>query len=135
MDAHALSGTDGCHGTQRQSTSSQPLDLSQLWHAFTHRPDICAVATRRGRVAPRIVAIFVTYPFMLYCTYTQMQRANELAQGAHLMQGMTELAGSVAHDFNNMLTSVSGPACRVTNCSVLQVEMSADATTSICYLN
>ena len=47
---------------------------------------------------------------MLYYTYTQMQRANELRERAQLMRGMTELAGSVAHDFNNVLTTIIGHA-------------------------
>lgn len=55
-----------------------------------------------------IAAISVTYPSMLFYTYSQMRRANELAGGAQLMRGMTEMAGSVAHDFNNMLAGISG---------------------------
>ena len=41
-----------------------------------------------------IIAIAVTYPSMLYYTYTQMQRANQLRERAQMMRGMTELAGS-----------------------------------------
>ncbi len=57
-----------------------------------------------------MAAVAVTYPSMLYYTYTQMRRANELRERAQLMRGMTELAGSVAHDFNNMLTTIIGHA-------------------------
>ena len=57
-----------------------------------------------------LAAVLVTYPAMLYYTYTQMQRTNELRERALLMQGMTEVAGSVAHDFNNMLMGISGHA-------------------------
>jgi signal transduction histidine kinase/ActR/RegA family two-component response regulator len=55
-----------------------------------------------------IAAISVTYPSMLFYTHSQMRRANELAGGEQLMRGMTEMAGSVAHDFNNMLAGISG---------------------------
>ncbi len=54
-----------------------------------------------------IAAVVLTYPAMLYYTYTQMRRAEDLRQRAQQMRGMAELAGSVAHDFNNMLMSVS----------------------------
>ena len=57
-----------------------------------------------------MAAVAATYPSMLYYTYTQMQRANELRERAQLMRGMTELAGSVAHDFNNLLTTILGHA-------------------------
>ena len=57
-----------------------------------------------------IAAVTVTYPSMLYYTHAQMRRTNELRQRAQLLRGMTELAGSVAHEFNNTLTGVIGHA-------------------------
>ena len=57
-----------------------------------------------------IAAVAVTYPSMLYYTHAQMRRTNELRQRAQLLRGMTELAGSVAHEFNNTLTGVIGHA-------------------------
>lgn len=57
-----------------------------------------------------IAAIAVTYPSMLYYTYTQMQRSRALQQGKQSVQSMVQMAGSVAHDFNNMLTGISGYA-------------------------
>ena len=57
-----------------------------------------------------IAAVAATYPAMLYYSYTQSRSANELRQRAQLMKGMVETAGSVAHDFNNMLMGVSGHA-------------------------
>jgi len=57
-----------------------------------------------------LIAVAVTYPSMLYYTHSQMQRSNELRQRAYFLNGMTQLAGSVAHDFNNVLTTVTGHA-------------------------
>ena len=62
-----------------------------------------------GWILP-LLAVAVTYPSMLYYTYSQMQRHNEIQQRADMVAGMTQLAGSVAHDFNNMLTTISGHA-------------------------
>lgn len=55
-------------------------------------------------------AVAVTYPAMLYYTYSQMKRMNELRGRDQLIRGMTDLAGSVAHDFNNMLMGIGGHA-------------------------
>lgn len=57
-----------------------------------------------------VAAVAAVYPSMLYYTHTQMRRSNELRERAQLMRGMTELAGSVAHDFNNVLTTIIGHA-------------------------
>lgn len=54
------------------------------------------------------VAVAITYPALLFYTYSQMQSANELRKRAEMVQGMTQLAGSMAHDFNNMLMGISG---------------------------
>lgn len=55
-----------------------------------------------------ILAVAVTYPALLFYTYSQMQTANELRKRAEKVAGMTQLAGSMAHDFNNMLMGISG---------------------------
>lgn len=55
-----------------------------------------------------IAAVVVCYPALLFYTFTQMRRANDLRKRAEMMRGMTQMAGSVAHDFNNMLTSIAG---------------------------
>ena len=60
-----------------------------------------------GWVLP-LLAVSVSYPSMLYYTYTQMHRHNDVRQRADMVRGMTRLAGSVAHDFNNLLTIVGG---------------------------
>lgn len=57
-----------------------------------------------------LLAVAVTYPSMLFYTHSQMQHASELRRRANLLKGMTQLAGSVAHDFNNMLATVIGHA-------------------------
>ena len=57
-----------------------------------------------------ILAVTLTYPALLFYTYSQMQAANELRKRAEMVQGMTQLAGSMAHDFNNMLMGISGHA-------------------------
>ncbi len=55
-----------------------------------------------------VLAVAVTYPALLYYTYSQMQAANEMRKRAEMVRGMSQLAGSVAHDFNNMLMGISG---------------------------
>lgn len=55
-----------------------------------------------------ILAVTVTYPALLFYTFSQMQSANELRRRAEKVAGMTQLAGSTAHDFNNMLMGISG---------------------------
>jgi len=55
-----------------------------------------------------IAAVTVTYPALLFYTYSQMRAANDLRKRAEMVEGMSQLAGSVAHDFNNMLMSISG---------------------------
>ena len=57
-----------------------------------------------------VIAVAVTYPSMLFYTYTQMQRSNRLRERAQMVKSMAEVSGNVAHDFNNMLTSISGHA-------------------------
>ncbi len=57
-----------------------------------------------------IAAVSVSYPAMLYYTYTQMNQARELRQRAQLLRGMSDVAGGVAHDFNNILMGISGHA-------------------------
>ena len=54
------------------------------------------------------LAVAITYPALLFYTYSQMQTANELRKRAEKVEGMTQLAGSMAHDFNNMLMGISG---------------------------
>ena len=53
-----------------------------------------------------IAAVAVTYPSMLYYTFTQMQRANDLRQRAQLLRGLTDLARTIGHDFNNAMVSI-----------------------------
>lgn len=53
-----------------------------------------------------IAAVAVTYPSMLYYTYTQMRRANDLRQRAQLLRGLADLAGTIGHDFNNAMVGI-----------------------------
>lgn len=55
-----------------------------------------------------ILGVSVSYPALLFYTYAQMQSANELRKRAGMVRGMTQMAGSMAHDFNNMLMAISG---------------------------
>jgi signal transduction histidine kinase/ActR/RegA family two-component response regulator len=57
-----------------------------------------------------IAAVTVVYPSVIYYAHWQVRRADELRERSHLLRGITQLAGSVAHDFNNVLTGVSGYA-------------------------
>ncbi len=62
-----------------------------------------------GWVVP-IAVVAALYPSVIYYAHWQVRRADELRARSHLLQGITQLAGSVAHDFNNVLTGVSGYA-------------------------
>ena len=57
-----------------------------------------------------LLGVVITYPSLIFYSHWQVQRANELRERSQLLQGITQLAGSVAHDFNNVLTGVSGYA-------------------------
>ncbi|MEM7217528.1 MAG: ATP-binding protein [Pseudomonadota bacterium] len=68
---------------------------------------LIAVHDIQGWEMPMAIVI-VVYPSMLYYARQQTQVLNELRDRAQRLQGMSDLAGSIAHDFNNMLTSISG---------------------------
>ena len=55
-----------------------------------------------------LLAIGVVYPSVIYYAHWQVRRADLMRERAALMQNVHNLAGGLAHDFNNVLTSVSG---------------------------
>ena len=57
-----------------------------------------------------ILSMVVLYPSVIFYSYRQARRANELRERAQAVDGLHLVAGGVAHDFNNVLTGVMGQA-------------------------
>ena len=57
-----------------------------------------------------IAVVLVVYPSVIFYAHWQTRRADELRERAQLLKGLNQVAGSVAHDFNNMLMAISGHA-------------------------
>ncbi len=57
-----------------------------------------------------LLAVAAIYPSVVFYAHWQVRRADALRERSQLLQSMTHLAGSVAHDFNNVLAGVTGHA-------------------------
>ncbi len=57
-----------------------------------------------------LLTVAVIYPSVVFYAHWQVRRADALRERAQFMQNLNHLAGSVAHDFNNVLAGVSGHA-------------------------
>ena len=57
-----------------------------------------------------ILAMVVLYPSVIFYSQWQATRQNEIRGRAKALEGFHQLAGGVAHDFNNILTTVVGEA-------------------------
>ncbi|MEM9620276.1 MAG: ATP-binding protein [Pseudomonadota bacterium] len=57
-----------------------------------------------------ILGITAVYPSVIYYAHWQVRSASALKERSELLSSMGQLAGSVAHDFNNTLMSISGHA-------------------------
>ena len=57
-----------------------------------------------------VISMVVMYPSVIFYSYRQATRANELRKRAQALDGLQVVAGGVAHDFNNLLTGVIGNA-------------------------
>ena len=55
-----------------------------------------------------VSAALALYPAIIFYAHWQAQRADVLKERAQFMRNIQQLAGSVAHDFNNTLTSIGG---------------------------
>ncbi len=60
-----------------------------------------------GWLVPVLVLSLVC-PIVIFYTYWQMQKANALRDKASAHESLMLVAGGVAHDFNNILTGISG---------------------------
>ncbi len=57
-----------------------------------------------------LLTVAVVYPSVVFHAHWQVRRADALRERAQFLQNLNHLAGSVAHDFNNVLAGVSGHA-------------------------
>ena len=57
-----------------------------------------------------LLVVTMLYPAVLYYAFWQVRQITQLRERAQRMQSLTELAGNVAHDFNNVLMGISGHA-------------------------
>ena len=57
-----------------------------------------------------MLAITAVYPSVIYYSLWQVKSAGRLRERSDLLASMNQLAGSVAHDFNNTLMGISGHA-------------------------
>lgn len=55
-----------------------------------------------------VLATSVVYPSVIFYAQLQARRAELLRERSDLMRHMYQLSGSVAHDFNNVMTGISG---------------------------
>lgn len=55
-----------------------------------------------------LVAVAAIYPTLIVYANWQRRRASTLMEQAHLLKAVTGLSGSIAHDFNNVLMTISG---------------------------
>jgi len=62
-----------------------------------------------GWVLP-LLAVALVSPSIVYYSSLQARRADELRERANRLNSLTQVAGSVAHDFNNQLAGISGHA-------------------------
>ena len=57
-----------------------------------------------------VLCMTLLYPSVIWYSHQQAMRANEIQRRARAVEGLHLVAGGVAHDFNNMLTTVLGHA-------------------------
>ena len=57
-----------------------------------------------------LLVVSAVYPSVIFYARWQVRRIDALRARSQLMQNLHQLSGSVAHDFNNILTSVGGHA-------------------------
>ncbi|MEM1433637.1 MAG: ATP-binding protein [Pseudomonadota bacterium] len=57
-----------------------------------------------------LLGIALVYPSLVFYSHLQTRRADALRDRAYRLKSLTQVAGSVAHDFNNMLMGISGHA-------------------------
>lgn len=62
-----------------------------------------------GWVLP-LLAVALVSPSIVYYSSLQTRRTAELRERANRLNSLTQVAGSVAHDFNNQLAGISGQA-------------------------